>query len=429
LVVQASGVRREGAWARDREAVARVESGGRETLEELREVLGSMDGPIERTAEPARTPAAPEPGLGWVDVLVGCSGIPVAVECVTTATSRGPVIANVVAGVALGLPLVWRRTHPLISCGAFLVVAVLMTSLLTPLAGTVTILLPVSFLAYALGAHTRGPRRAASLVLLLGGGLLVSLANSTSDPSDGLLPSLVWLGLAFGAGVLAAQHADRALRLADLLERVEAGREDDVRLAVAEQRQAIARDLHDTVAHAMTVVCLHAEAAQQQWSDDHAVEQSLTIIESAAREAMGHLRTGLGALEAQVDPAEGTADEVRAFAASLGVPATVSVDVEMSSAERSLARRVVREGLVNVARHATGTTARVRITREGEGLVVAVSNAASHGPVFTDGSQRGLAGLSELFAMRGGSVEHGSTPEGGYAVTAYLPAERSSVPV
>ena len=217
------------------------------------------------------------------------------------------------------------------------------------------------------------------------------------------------------------------LRLADLLERVEAGREDDVRLAVAEQRQAIARDLHDTVAHAMTVVCLHAEAAQQQWSDDRAVEQSLTIIESAAREAMGHLREGLGALETEVDPAEETTDEVRAFAGSLGVPVVVSVDAEMSPAGRALARRVVREALVNTARHAAGTTASVRITRDRDGLVVEVSNAASHGPVFTGGSQRGLAGLRELFAAHGGSVEHGPTPEGGYAVTAYLPADRSPV--
>ena len=91
LVVQASGVRREHASIRDREAVARVESGGRETLEELREVLGSLDSPLEKPtarAEEPTTPARREPGLGWVDVLVGCSGIPVAVECVATSASR-----------------------------------------------------------------------------------------------------------------------------------------------------------------------------------------------------------------------------------------------------------------------------------------------------------------------------------------------------
>jgi signal transduction histidine kinase len=438
LVVQAAGVRRERASRRDRDAVARVEAGGRETLDELREVLGTLHEP------PPAPSAAPGPGelprsrtleppIGWVDVLVACSGLPVAVECVVTITSRGPAVANVVAGVALGLPLAWRRHHPLLSSSAFILVAILMSSLLTPLGGTVAILLPLSLVAYGLGAHTRGAHRVVALVLLLGGGLLVSVANASADDTDGLLPSLLWVGLAFGAGGLAAQHTDRAARLVDLLARVEAGRDDEVRLAVAEQRQALARDLHDTVAHAMTVVCLHAEAAQQQWSDDRAVEQSLAVIESATREAMTHLRTGLGVLETEGDagevlPGKVLADEVAAFAGSLGVPVTTSADVALSPDAQTLVRRLVREALVNTARHAAGSSAHVRVARDRDLLVIEISNTAAASPGFGGGSGRGLAGLQERFASHGGRVEHGPTAEGGYGVTAYLPTPRTRVP-
>ncbi len=430
LVVQVSGVRREGASHRDRDAVARVEAGGRETLEELREVLGAFGAPADSPDRASAAPERQEPDLGWVDLVVGCSGIPVAVECVSSSATHGPVLANVVVGAALGLPLVWRRSRPVLSGAAFVALAVAMSSLLTPLSGSVTILLPLSLVAYALGAHTRGAHRAAGLLLLLVGGWLVALADptTTGGTDDGLVPSLVWLGLAFGAGVVAAQHADRATRLADLLARVEAGREDEVRLAVAEQRQAIARDLHDTVAHAMTVVCLHAEAAQQQWSDDEAVEESLAVIESAAREAMAHLRTGLGVLETEPGTSGELADEVRAFAGSLGVPVTVSARTELSAQERALARRVVREALVNAARHAPGTSAHIRIAQEGDRLVVEVTNAASESSSYVAGSRRGLVGLRDLFSAQGGMLEHGPTPEGGYGVAAYLPARRTPVP-
>jgi signal transduction histidine kinase len=178
----------------------------------------------------------------------------------------------------------------------------------------------------------------------------------------------------------------------------------------------------------MTVVCLHAEAAQQQWSDDRVVEQSLAVIESAAREAMTHLRTGLGALETEPRPSEQLADEASAFAASLGVPVTVSAGTELSPQERALARRVVREALVNVARHAPGTSAHVRIAHEADRLVVEVTNAASTGSTYVDGSRRGLVGLRDLFSAQGGMLEHGPTPEGGYGVAAYLPSRPSPVP-
>src|SRR5204863_282656 len=83
--------------------------------------------------------------------------------------------------------------------------------------------------------------------------------------------TLVWLAVAVTSGVVAARHQARASGLRQLLDLTESGRGYELRLAVAGQRQAVARDLHDSVAHAMTVVCLHAEAAQRRTDDRGAV--------------------------------------------------------------------------------------------------------------------------------------------------------------
>ncbi len=426
LVVQASGVRREGAAGPAREGVARMEAAGRATLDDLREVLGSLREPVEPAPPEAAPPVTAEPPVGAVDLLVGLCGVPVAFECVASAAAQGPVWANALAGVAIGVPLVWRRQHPLTSACLSFALAAAMTALLTPLPATVTPLLPVSLVAYALGAHTTGIRRLPAAVLLVLGSVAVGLASPTDSRDPGsLAPTLVWLSLAFGAGVLAAQHAVRAARLQELVERIEEGREYDVRLAVAEQRAAVARDLHDTVAHAMTVVCLHAEAAQQRWEDPDAVATSLDTIEASAREAMEQLRHGLDTLQPDQGP-DDPEDEVRAVAGSLGISPRVEGLASLDPRDWVLARRVVREALVNVSRHAPGSEVTVRCSRSDDTLLVEVVNGPAPGPspgaAFGGGSGRGLSGLGEHLEQHGCGLEHGALPGGGYRVAAYLPS-------
>ena len=300
LVVQASAAALETEPSGSRQAVARIESSGRATLDDLRAAIGSLRAePPEEEEEDAVEPAPPVPfPLSRLDVLVGCCGVPLAVESVAGAAAQGPAVANVAMALAVGAPLAFRRRHPLTSVATTFVLATVMTALLTPLTLTVTSLVPLSLAAYALGAHTTGLRRLAGVPLLVAGVALTALASpsATREPG-GLLPTALWVGIAWLAGVVSAQQAARAERLRGLLARVEAGRGAELRLTVAEQRQAIARDLHDSVAHAMTVVTLHAGAAQQCWEDPETVRGSLATIEATVRDAMAELRSGLATME------------------------------------------------------------------------------------------------------------------------------------
>lgn len=424
LVVQAAGARTGPGATEVRAALRRIEETGRATLDDLREALGSLRSPEEDLsgAQDPDSAAAPVPApLGALDVLVASCGIPVAVEAVAGAGSRGPLLANLVAGLAVGAPLLLRRTRPLAAAVAFFAVATVMTAWLTPLPATVSVLLPLSLTAYALGAHTRGGRRAAGLAVLLVGGLVLTVVGpaASRDP-DGIAPTLAWLAVAFAAGVVAAQAANRAARLRDLLARIESGRGAQVRLAVAEQRQAIARDLHDTVAHAMTVVCLHAEAAQRQEDRVESVEAALATIETASRDAMSRLRDGLRSLEAGDDLVR----DVFAVADSLGVRIVVRTDAlrrSLGAREGMVAQRVVREALVNAARHAPGASVQVVLVADPDRLLVEVSNRRTGDARYASGSGTGLLGLGELVRDHGGRLEHGAEDDR-FRVAAWLPA-------
>ena len=173
-----------------------------------------------------------------------------------------------------------------------------MSATLTPLPLTVSALLPLSIAAHAVGDYTRGWRRVVGLgVVLLGVAGIVVASPPGSTDAGGVVPTLIWIGLAFGAGMVAAQHSTRAAALQTLLTSIEAGRGHEVRLAVAEQRQHVARDLHDSVAHAMTVVCLHAAAARTHRDDLELTRASLATIEETVRGGMDELRQGLDALD------------------------------------------------------------------------------------------------------------------------------------
>ena len=407
VVVQVSGAR----LRPDADAVVRIEQAGRAALDDLRAALGSLRSEepspvVTDTVEPIRTVAP----VGAVDLLVGACGIPVAFEAVA---DSGSALATLT--VLVGVPLVQRRQHPVRAVVAAYAVAAVLGLAITPLGGLVTPLLPFTLAAYAVGTHARGRTRLLGVALLALGCVGVAWdAAGTADPTDGLVPTLAWMVVAVLTGIVAQQHQVRSARLHRLLRELESGRGGDLRLAAAEQRQAIARDLHDTVAHAMTVVCLHAEAAQRVPDPT----PSLAIVETVAREAMTQLREGLVELET------GTrlADEVRAFAEVLGVEVTVHEDVDLRGEPLVLARRVVREALVNAARHAPGAPVDVRLT-DAEPTELVVTNPAprTEWAAYSGGSGSGLTGLAELLAGHGGRLEQGPLPDGGFRVAAYLP--------
>jgi signal transduction histidine kinase len=431
-----------GADADDaRVALADVEAAARAGLDELRAALGSLRGDadpagvptpparptVSTTGEPpAEAPVEPpvEPPVGPADVLLaaGC-GLLIAIETVVSPQAQGPAAANAAVGLLAGLPLVVRRHRPVTACAATPAVLAVMSLWLTPPTEMVTTILAVLVCGYTVGAHARRlpTRLAAGAALLAGLVAAVWASPPASREDDGVVPVLMILGLAVLVGSVTAGWTDRAARRRAALAELERRSEVDVGLAVAEQRNRLASELHDTVAHAMTVICLQASAGQVRPGP----EQLDTIL-TTARASLEELRQGLDNLGEghELGVAALTAAARRA-GLSPQVRVNGSLD-DVSPQARQVAARVVREAITNAGRYAPGAGVCIEVTA-GEVLRLSVVDDGSpgHGSpggegLADAGAGTGLTGLAAEAERAGGTLSWG--PVGaGFEVTATLP--------
>lgn len=451
VALRAQGALREPAGPHGT-ALREIEETARSGLTELREALGVLregaEGTDAGTADPAPRAAPdgpagvapPRPSPGHPDhpdhpdrpdvLLAAALGTALAVESVVRAATPGPAWLNVIAAFVVVAPLLHRRSRPLRSAGLVSLLAAAVSTTLVPVSGTVTGIGLLLVTAYSVGARTTGRRLACGVALVLVGILVIALATPSDarDP-EGVVPSLVWASLALGAGTLAAGWQRRADRVRQLVTDLERLRDADVRVAVARQRADAARDLHDSVAHTLTVVCLNAGAAAQ--SPELTGEESLTTIAEVARAGMDELRSGLAPLE---PPDLLAAPILREVARRLDVDLRLQLpDPEVwSPDDATLVHRVLREAIVNAARHAPGSQVRASITLADDELRIEVVDDGSTRPHLTPeagvlGTGTGLSGLAGLVEERGGSMEFGRRPERGFQVVASVP--RSSAPV
>ncbi|MEU1498240.1 sensor histidine kinase [Streptomyces sp. NPDC005732] len=218
----------------------------------------------------------------------------------------------------------------------------------------------------------------------------------------------------------------------------------EARRAVMEERARIAREVHDVVAHTLSVMVIQAGAADDVFTKrpDQA-RQALRAIETGAREALGELRLLLRAFgpDAEDDRAEGRrepepslarldelADPLRATGMAVlvhreGDTAGLPTAVDLT------AYRIVQEALTNALRHAVGADeVRVRVTADGGCVKVTVidNGHGTYGGPGVRGAGRGLVGMEERVRLVGGSLRTGALPGGGFEVAARLPVERAS---
>ncbi|WP_050515557.1 sensor histidine kinase [Streptomyces rimosus] len=221
--------------------------------------------------------------------------------------------------------------------------------------------------------------------------------------------------------------------------------EERARRALLEERNRIARELHDVVAHHMSVISIQAQVAPHLAENpSDALKENLGGIRANAVEALTELRRVLGVLRSEEAPAygapeyagDGTAphapqptldrlDELVGNVRAAGV--TVTTDVTgrqrpLSPGVELSAFRIVQEALSNAMRHAPGARVAVAIAYRSAALTVRVTNTAPDRPVApSPGAGHGLLGMRERTAMLGGELATGPTPDGGYEVTAILP--------
>jgi signal transduction histidine kinase len=343
--------------------------------------------------------------------------------------------ANLVVCLAIGAPLAWRRIAPLATAVAVIAPALLQTHLLTPLPRLVTPLALAVLPAYAVAAHGSVRRACTGLALCLAGVPAIELATPAAQRDGaGVVPALTIVVLAWIAGCAAAAQSRRVGELEAVDQRLAAARLVRERLAVAEQRAHVARELHDVVAHSMTVICLQAGAAQRLWTArPEDAGAALTAVGVTARETLAHLRDTLGLLDpgaaggpVPMPDLEGLASRAR----SAGVDVTIKVDGHARALPGSVglvAYRIVQEALTNAMRHAAPTAVTVRLAYETDALKVDVRDegrrAGLPGEVAVPGSGNGLRGMLERVERCAGVLSFGPLPAGGFAVSARLPVE------
>jgi signal transduction histidine kinase len=200
-------------------------------------------------------------------------------------------------------------------------------------------------------------------------------------------------------------------------------------------REAIAREMHDVLAHRLTLLSVHAGALEfRPDAPREEVARAAGVIRESAHEALQDLREIIGVLRAgdaddagRPQPTLAALDTLAAESRQAGMKVTLDQRVtDPAAVPASVGRtayRIAQEGLTNARKHAPGTEVTVSVTGgPGEGLTVTVRNPAPEGDIpRVPGAGQGLIGLTERATLAGGTLEHGPAPDGGFEVRARLP--------
>jgi signal transduction histidine kinase len=336
---------------------------------------------------------------------------------------------DVACGALASVSLWWRRRRAI---GVALVCVVL---------GTFSIsATPAGLLAlFSLAVHR--PARPALLTagLLVASALVFAAYSPTTDPLSVFL-RIAPLTLAVTAwGMFVRARRQLLLTLRERAQRAEADQrlhEDRARMA---ERTRIAREMHDVLAHRISLLALHAGALEVRPDLPPAqVRETAELLRSTARAALEELRAVIGVLRdpsgqelAPPGPQPTLSDIPRLVDETRGAGGTVDLDLRVDHPEAvpdGLGRdayRVVQEALTNVGKHAGGMAAWVQVTGgPGEGLRVSVRNRESvgaHAGPTLPGAGAGLIGLGERVALAGGTLVHGPDGAGDFVVEADLP--------
>ncbi|GAA0277880.1 sensor histidine kinase [Cryptosporangium japonicum] len=259
---------------------------------------------------------------------------------------------------------------------------------------------------------------------------IIALAVSIGVCSAPLVMAWLWGGVVHARHAYLQEALDRASRL-------ERERDALARLAVVEERGRIARDLHDVVAHSLSVVVLQADGARHVLESDPArAAVALETIGRTGREATAEMRRLLGVLRSPEaasrapQPDLGQLETLVGQVRESGLPVTLEVSGDLGSVPAGAglsAYRIVQEALTNTVKHGgPSASAAVGLAVEPDGLSVSVVDDGRGAAAANDGAGLGLLGMRERAAAVGGEVTAGPRAGGGFAVTAWLPA--SGVP-
>ncbi|TDT98335.1 signal transduction histidine kinase [Streptomyces sp. 846.5] len=329
-------------------------------------------------------------------------------------------------------PLLYRSRWPLAVLAAAVAVDILhlVVDHSTPL-------VPAASMVAAYSMAVRTSRRTAWTAGGVAALVVTVVAALTTPSSKTPMTGLIALDLLVAATAIGVTVRSRRLRLAGLEERAaraERTREEEARRRVADERVRIARELHDVVAHHITLVNAQAGVAHHLLrTDPDAAYEALAHIKETSRTALDELRATVGLLRqtdddqpASREPLPGLADLDRLVASfrQSGLPVEVGCDKEqhqLAPAVDLTAYRIVQEALTNAHKHAPGRPVRLTLDYGANALSITVANEGAGTRVDAPGTGHGLIGMRERAATVGGTLTAGPEPRGGFLVRAELP--------
>ncbi|MFN8112197.1 MAG: histidine kinase [Solirubrobacterales bacterium] len=365
---------------------------------------------------------------GLAAVMAALSAI-----AVFASTQReGSIALNLALALLVASSLLWRRRAPLVACCVAAAGCISLTAFLTPsfyFAPTTITLILVAFFS---GLNLSGRRSWSALVLVAG---TIATICVLYTPEDILFPTIVF-GMApwfVGRGMRSQTALNR--ELADKEALLSQLREEERRNAVVAERSRMARELHDVLAHNLSVMIIQASGARRLLATDSAAAvDAAGLIERTGREALVELRHVLGPVHhGEGEALDGSPGLVqlepllqRSRGAGLPVELAVEGDpVELGPGADMAAYRLIQEALTNTLKHAGPAPTRVRLRWLPDGLRIEVADegaTATAGPAQPlAGSGHGLIGMRERIGLYGGTVEAGPVAGGGFAVRAKLP--------
>jgi signal transduction histidine kinase len=375
----------------------------------------------------------------WFELLIAFLAIAGMLELVVGRDSPGAPPTTlwfaIPAVAVLVLPLFARRRFPFAAPAAYWLLATALTfvdGLLVAFIGSLGVVgLATAFLL----GNLRSPLKAGvGLVIVLVGIVIVVYNIPGPQPAGDFVFIPLRFVVAWVAGYALRERVEQAEAAEERATHAEREREAAARVAVAEERARIARELHDIVAHAVSVMVLQVGAVRHKLP--HTLEEdrdALGRVEQAGRTALAEMRRLLGAMRRDGDgvelgpqPGLDGLDALLEDVGRAGLPVRLRVDGDRFPLPRAIdlsAYRIVQEGLTNVLKHARASHADVTVRYRPDELEVEVVDDGA-GPATSDGLGHGLIGIRERVKIYGGEMTAGTAPAGGFVLSTRLPLDR-----
>jgi signal transduction histidine kinase len=369
-----------------------------------------------------------------VDALVTVVALGVGILAAHDTWDRHGTAARVL-DVALGLAslvALWdRRRHP-VGVAAFVIPA-----------ATVSALSGGAGLVVLFNAAIRCDRRQLFWIIVasFASAVVYGLLYATSGPDfrDNLLIGILLFGFAVGWGLFVRVRRDLIDQLHERATRLEEEGRLRADQARAAERERIAREMHDVLAHRISLLSLHAGALEYRPDAPPAeIEATAAVVRESAAAALEELRDVIGVLregtESEAHPPQPTLADLPALieeskTAGMRIEDELELPDEdqVPAATARTAYRIVQEGLTNARKHAPGTLVRVRVIAGDEAIAIEVRNRAPLSPLpvpALPGAGSGLIGLGERVDLAGGELRHESAADGDFVLAVALPWER-----